>query len=126
MLVRLIATGSLLDKGCLVWDEPEANLNPRLIREVARAILGLCRAGLQVIVATHGLFLLREFAILLKCEFDSIDDRYFALCRNDEGVVVSQAKDIEDVDPLLLLDEDLEQSDRYVENFMPSVGGGGE
>ena len=33
MLVRLIATGSLLDKGCLFWDEPEANLNPRLIRE---------------------------------------------------------------------------------------------
>ena len=34
MLVRLIATGSLLDKGCLFWDEPESNLNlvPRSMR----------------------------------------------------------------------------------------------
>lgn len=63
MLVRLIATGSLLDKGCLFWDEPEANLNPRLIREVARAILGICEEGVQVFVATHSLFLLRELEI---------------------------------------------------------------
>ena len=47
-LVRLISTGSLLDRGCLFWDEPEANLNPRLIREIAKAILGVCKAGVQV------------------------------------------------------------------------------
>ena len=35
MLARLIATGSLLDKGCLFWDEPESNLNPKLIREIS-------------------------------------------------------------------------------------------
>ena len=68
-LVRLISTGSLLDKGCLFWDEPEANLNPRLVREIARAILGICKAGVQVFVATHSLFLLREFEILLEHEF---------------------------------------------------------
>ena len=45
MLVRLIVTGSLLDKGCLFWDEPESNLNPNLIREVARAILRLCQGN---------------------------------------------------------------------------------
>ncbi len=122
MLVRLISTGSLPDKGCLFWDEPEANLNPQLIREVARALLGICNAGIQVIVATHSLFLLREFEILLKCEFDSVKDCYFALHRSDDGVDVSQSKDIEDVNPLLLLDEDLRQSDRYVENFMSRVG----
>jgi len=121
MLVRLISNGSLTDNGCLFWDEPEANLNPRLIREIARAILGICEAGIQVIVATHSLFLLREFGILLNPEFDSVDHRYFALHRNDDAVVVSQAGDIEDVDPLLLLDEDLGQSDRYVENCMSSV-----
>ncbi len=38
-------------------DEPESNLNPGLIREVAKAILGVRKAGVQVLVATHSLFL---------------------------------------------------------------------
>ena len=124
MLVRLIATGSLLDKGCLFWDEPEANLNPRLIREVARAILGICKAGVQVFVATHSLFLLRELEILLKHEFATVEQKYFGLKRNDDGVDVSQADKIEDIDPLLLLDEDLEQSDRFMNQFMPGEESG--
>jgi len=118
MLVRLIATGSLLDKGCLFWDEPEANLNPRLIREVARAILGICKEGVQVFAATHSLFLLRELEILLNNEFAVVEQKYFALRPGDDGVDVSQADDMEDVDPLLLLDENLEQSDRFLDQFM--------
>ena len=121
MLVRLISTGSLLDRGCLFWDEPEANLNPRLIREVARAILCICDAGVQVFVATHSLFLLREFEILLEHEFADVKQRYFGLRRNDYGVDVSQGDEIGDVDPLLLLDEELEQSDRFMDRIMVSV-----
>ena len=117
MLARLIATGSLLDKGCLLWDEPESNLNPKLIREVAKAILNICRAGVQVIVATHSLFLLREFEVLLKHEFENVEHRFVALRRGDEGVEVSQSNDIGNVEPLILLDEELEQSDRFVEEF---------
>ena len=119
MLAWLIATGSLLDKDCLFWDEPESNLNPKLIREVARAILRICETGAQVFVATHSLFLLREFEILLEREFGNIEQRYFALRRGDEGVVVTQASDVSDVDPLVLLDEELSQSDRFVEELMP-------
>ena len=119
MLARLIATGSLLDKGCLFWDEPESNLNPRLIREVARAILRLCQAGIQVFVATHSLFLLREFEMLLHREFADVKQRCFALHRGSDGdgVKVSQVDQIGDVDPLILLDEDLMQSDRFIEEF---------
>ena len=119
MLARLIATGSLLDKDCLFWDEPESNLNPRLIREVAKAILRICEADVQVFVATHSLFLLREFEILLEREFGNIEQRYFALRRGGEGVVVSQASEASGVDPLTLLDEELLQSDRFVGEFMP-------
>ena len=119
MLARLIATGSLLDKGCLFWDEPESNLNPKLIREVARAILRLCQAGIQVFVATHSLFLLREFEVLLHSEFADVKQRCFALRRGSDGdgVEVSQADQIGDADPLTLLDEDLRQSDRFVEAY---------
>ena len=118
MLARLIATGSLLDKDCLFWDEPESNLNPKLIQEVARTILLICGNGVQVFIATHSLFLLREFEILLEEEFKEVEQRYFALRRGDEGVEVSQADEVGGIDPLVLLDEDLSQSDRFVKEFM--------
>ena len=119
MLARLIATGSLYYKGALFWDEPESNLNPKLIREVAKAILRVCEAGVQVFVATHSLFLFREFEILLKHGFEGVESRYFALRQGDDGVEISQSSEVDDINPLLLLDEELEQSDRFLEEFMP-------
>ena len=119
MLSRLIATGSILEKGVLFWDEPEANLNPRLIREVASAILRICESDVQVIVATHSLFLLRELEILLKSTFSDVDQKYFALRHDEHGVEVSQSEEVGEIDPLMLLDEELKQSDRYLEELMP-------
>ena len=119
MLSRLIATGSILENGVLFWDEPEANLNPKLIREIARAILRICEAEVQVIVATHSLFLLREFEILLKNKFADVDQRYFALRRDEYGVQVSQSEEVGEIEPLVMLDEELKQSDRYLEELMP-------
>lgn len=119
MLSRLIATGSILDKGVLFWDEPESNLNPKLIREIAKSILHICDAGVQVFVATHSLFLLREFEILLKKDFASVEQRYFALKRDGNDVHISQASEIGNVQPLLVLDEELKQSDRFLEELMP-------
>ena len=119
MLARLISTGHLSEKGCLFWDEPEANLNPKLVREVACAISGLCKSGVQVVVATHSLFLLREFDMLGSNEFHGVKCRYFALCRGDDGVEVSQGDMVDDVEPLLVLDEALEQSDRFLQSRIP-------
>ena len=119
MLYRLVATGAVFEDDVLFWDEPEANLNPKLIREIAKAIIWICESGVQVICATHSLFLLREFEILLSNEFSKVERRYFALRRGEDGVEISQSDDVGEVDPLLLLDEELRQSDRYVEVLMP-------
>lgn len=116
MLARLIATGSLLDKGYLFWDEPETNLNPKLIKLTAQAILHLCAQGIQVFIATHSLFLLRELEILSYSEeFKNVKHRYFSLKKTDSGVVVEQGDSVEKLDTLVLLDEELDQSDRYME-----------
>jgi len=121
MVIRLVSTGSLLDKGYLFWDEPESNLNPRLIRLIARAIMELCQHGIQVFVATHSLFLLREFEILsMERNFSRLQSRYFALVAGDNGVDVEQGSAVEDLETIVLLDEELHQSDRYMDMESPA------
>lgn len=138
MLARLIATGALLDKGYLFWDEPEANLNARLIREVARSIVQLSLGGIQVFIATHSLFLLRELEILLaEPKAKKVDVRFFGLQRPvdekleqlnriiertqgdepspaEDRVLLRQGASVDDIGDLAALAEDLAQSDRFL------------
>ena len=115
MLAHLAATGTLAGRGCLFWDEPETNLNPRFIRRAAQAILDICAQGVQVFVATHSLFLLREFEVLCSSSHVDVNSHFFALKKNSDGVTVQQADNLANIEPLVLLDEDLKQSDRYLE-----------
>ncbi len=118
-VARLIATGSLLDKGYLFWDEPESNLNPKIIKTVAKTILQIANSGIQVFIATHSLFLLRELHILQKREFKKLDTRCFGLhIASDGGVSVEQGKTMDDVGSITALDEDLQQSERYIDTEM--------
>lgn len=116
MIARLIATGSLAEGGVLFWDEPEANLNPKAMALVARTILSLCKNGIQVFVASHSLFLLREFYILLESdEFKATRARFFGLHPGKNGVQVEQGDTVDDIGSLDALREELSQSDRYLE-----------
>lgn len=116
MLAYLLINGWLRDKSALFWDEPETNLNPRLIRHVATTLLTLAKQGVQVVVATHSLFLLREVEIgMATPEFRRVQTRFVALAPGDEEVHVSTGERPEEVDPIAALDADLEQSDRYLE-----------
>lgn len=115
MLARLIASGALLDRGYLFWDEPEANLNPRLVKQVARSIVALSASGIQIFIATHSLFLLRELEILLADSTQRTGAvRFFGLQPSDEGVAVSQGNSLEEIGDITALEESLEQSDRYL------------
>jgi len=116
MLARLIATGSLIDKGFLFWDEPESNLNPKVIKLIARTILNLCRSGIQVFIASHSLFLLRELDILSQAEeFKMVNSQFIGLHPGEDGVEVQQGSTIDDIGPIDALQEELSQSDRYLD-----------
>jgi predicted ATP-dependent endonuclease of OLD family len=116
-LARLIATGALLEKGALFWDEPEANLNPSLIRQVAQSIMNLSNAGIQVFLATHSLFLLRELEILMANERNAkVKPRFFGLHFSDGSVVVKQGDAIDEIGTIASLDEDLAQSARFLDS----------
>jgi AAA domain, putative AbiEii toxin, Type IV TA system len=115
MIARLIANGALLDKGYLFWDEPEANLNAAIIKKVAPILLHLAASGIQVFVATHSLFLMRELDILLRTPaFAGRKARFIGLTLSSEGTVVRQGDSIDDIGEIAALQEELSQSDRYL------------
>jgi hypothetical protein len=66
VLQRLLSNGSLNPgtSGPLLWDEPESNLNPKLMKDLVQALLELARNGQQVILATHDYVLLKWFDLL--------------------------------------------------------------
>ena len=67
VLQRLLGNGSLNpgSTGPLLWDEPESNLNPKLMKDLVQVLLELARNGQQVILATHDYVLLKWFDLLM-------------------------------------------------------------
>jgi hypothetical protein len=115
LLTYLVMNGGLRDKSLLFWDEPEVNLNPKLMRQLAVTLVEMAEQGVQIILATHSLFLLREFEIAKAKIPAKLPLRYFALSIADDELKIAQGESIEEIDPIASLDADLEQSDRYLE-----------
>lgn len=92
LLWLLIRNGTLIDGSILFWDEPEANLNPKLQGAVIDIMLNLQRAGVQIFVATHDYAVLKELD-LRKQSQDKIV--YHSLYRESEnGDIRCRATDI--------------------------------
>lgn len=80
LLWLLINNGSI-EPGCtLFWDEPETNLNPKLLREVVDILLELQRNDVQIFVATHNYVLLKEFDL----QMEETDEVMFHSLYRDE------------------------------------------
>jgi len=117
MLARLISTGTLLKQGFLFWDEPETNLNPKLIKVLAASIVAVANLGVQVFIASHSLFLLRELEMLLDGKnYAKLPCRWFALADRGDGVVLEQSGQVEGIQTLVMLEEELAQSDRFIDS----------
>lgn len=111
-LVRLVSSGALLEGGYLFWDEPEANLNPRSQRYLAQVMGLLAKAGTQVFVATHSLFLLRELQMLTSEQ--GLKTRYLGLGLGESRAELHSEVELEDLPSISALDAEDEQSARYL------------
>lgn len=112
MLCCLLENSAIQPRTLLIWDEPEANLNPALMAELAKVLVKLTSLEIQVVLATHSLFLLREIQICLSAASQTA--RYFALDKRDKIIHVSQSDTIDEIEPIAALEADLEQTDRYL------------
>jgi len=88
LLWVLIQNGTLLNGSVLLWDEPETNLNPKLMRTVVEILLELQRMGVQIFISTHNYSLLKEFD-LQKTETDQL--LFHSLYRDDAGEIKASA-----------------------------------
>jgi len=113
MLAQLLNNGSLTPQTTLFWDEPEANLNPALLRKLAAVLAELARQGFQIILATHSLFLLKELHILSRQkDAKKLPIRYFGLNAGLDGAtMVTTVDDFEKLPDIVALDAELEQAD---------------
>lgn len=111
-LYKLLANGTLTPETTLFWDEPEANLNPALLKDMAVILTDLAQAGFQIILATHSLFLMKELHILAQEKKAPV--RYFGLsAQPGEAVTVATADNLELLPDIVALDAELEQTDRF-------------
>ena len=123
-LAQLIVNGTLSKGSVLFWDEPEANLNPQLIKLVAQTIIGLVRQGLQVFIATHSLFLLRQLYLLAPQEHREQRYRYFALGRATDvlsEVPISTSFSLAGLGEVASLDYQLEQDEQLMRLYSNGI-----
>ena len=83
VLHRLLCNGSINPgtTGVLLWDEPEANLNPKLMKKLVQVLLELSRNGQQIVLATHDYVILKWLDLLTdKGKEDHV--RFHALFRD--------------------------------------------
>ncbi|MBM4326711.1 MAG: AAA family ATPase [Deltaproteobacteria bacterium] len=117
LLWLLIANGTINRDTILFWDEPESNLNPKLMGVVIDILLAWQRLGVQVFVATHNYVVLKELD-LRRTPKDKI--RYYSLYRIPETdqIVCDSEDDLAAVDPNFVVDTLADLYDRDLERAL--------
>lgn len=125
VLQRLLSNGSLNPgtTGPLLWDEPESNLNPKLMKDLVHVLLELARNGQQIILATHDYVLLKWFDLLMdKGKGDQV--RFFSLYRDSStrDVKISTTDDYLHIAPNPIDDAFGYLINQEIENDMGDLG----
>ncbi len=113
LLLQLIENDTLRQSALLFWDEPEANINPLAIKDLVDLLLHLSReVGVQIFLATHSDFLLKE----LDLQQRSGEARFFAFYRENDRILTEVAERADalshnaiDQENLRLYDEEIRQ-----------------
>jgi AAA domain, putative AbiEii toxin, Type IV TA system len=121
LLWLLIQNGTFLQGAVVCWDEPEANLNPRLIGTVVDILLELQRMGVQVFLATHDYVVLKEFDLRKKAD-DAV--RFHALFRDAETgeIAMHSTDDYLSIYPNAIADTFMDLYDRDVARALSETG----
>lgn len=107
-LVRLIDNGSIQEGSVLLWDEPEANMNPRLIAKLADVLRALAAGGVQIFIATHDYLLSHRLSLAAEYAVPpNVEMKFFALYRERpaDPVLAQSGATLADITRNAILDE---------------------
>lgn len=88
-IMYLILSGSLSKNAVLFWDEPETNMNPKMIKPMVDAIIELAKLGVQVFVTTHDYFVQQCFSMASRYPQNTkknLKYAFMSLYRTENGV----------------------------------------
>lgn len=88
LLWQLLMNESITEDSVLLWDEPEANLNPNFIPQLVDMLLILSRNGVQVCVSTHSYI----FAKYVEIKATDTDKVLFHSLYKDNGLVYCESE----------------------------------
>ncbi len=83
LLWQLLMNESITPHSILIWDEPEANLNPAFIPQLVECLLELSRNNVQIFLSTHNYILAKYFNVKAT-ESDSI--MFHGLYKSNDSV----------------------------------------
>jgi predicted ATP-dependent endonuclease of OLD family len=119
LLWVLIQNGTLINGAILCWDEPETNLNPKLMRTVVEILLELQRLGVQIFLTTHDYVVLKEFDLQAK----NTDKLLFhSLYRNTGEIEVASTESYLNISPNVIDDSFGSIVDREINKSMGNLG----
>jgi len=121
LLWILIQNGTLLNGSVLFWDEPETNLNPRLMKSVVGILLELQRTGVQIFISTHDYAVLKEFDLQYQTQDQIV---FHSLFRDTESGEIKAATTPRylDISPNVIDETFGSFVDREIEKSMGDLG----
>ncbi|MGL5753741.1 MAG: AAA family ATPase [Paraclostridium sp.] len=115
LLYKLIRNGLIEKDTILLWDEPEANINPSLIPVLVDIFLELQREGVQVFIATHSYNLAKYFEIK-RNKTDKV--LFHSLYKTENGVKSQSNEYFGELDNNIIIKADSKLLDDVIEESL--------
>ncbi len=100
LLWQLLMNESITKDTILLWDEPEANINPKLVPDFVDILLELSKQGVQIFIATHDYIFAKYFEVKRKEASDVI---FHSLYKTDKGVKCETNVNFRDLENNLII-----------------------
>lgn len=84
LLWQLLMNENITENSILLWDEPEANINPKFIPDLVEILIELQKNGVQIFLTTHDYIFAKYFEVK-RSENDEI--MYYSLYKTNDGVI---------------------------------------
>jgi len=112
ILTTLIRNGNLNKNTILFIDEPETNLHPLAVFELVKMLFELSNAGVQIFLATHSYFVVKQFELLARRHDESV--QLTSLIRQEKAISLASDSLLNGMPENLLIDASIRQYEESV------------